>query len=199
MMARLNPGALPTTILHHLGDGACRTIDELEAALGLTKRQVSDGAAKLAYRKYLCRMAVGCYQLTDLGLEAAASGEVITSGPIGPDSKTVRSKVRNTFRDRVWRSMRMRRQFTVGDLVADAATEADADPDNNVSRYLRWLRLAGYVTEMRARQPGTKVTSNGFKRYSLAKDTGPVAPAYRPKTGTLHDYNLGEDVSCRKK
>lgn len=198
-MARLNPGALPTTILHHLADGACRTIEELETALGLSRRQVSDGAAKLAYRKYLCRMERGCYQLTDLGLDAAATGAVITSGPSGPDTKRIRSKVQNTFRDRAWRSMRLRRQFTIGDIVADAATDADADPDSNVARYVRSLRLAGYVTEMRARQPGTKVTSCGFKRYALVKDTGPIAPVYRTKTGTLHDYNSGEDVACGSK
>lgn len=198
-MSRLDPGTLPTAILRHLADGCCRTISELETELGLTRRQVSDGAAKLAVRKYLCRMERGCYQLTDLGLDAATSGEVITSGPSGPDTKRVRAKLRNTFRDRAWRSMRMRRQFSIGDIAADAATDGDIDPDNNVSRYLRHLRAAGYVSEMRGRQSGTKPTSNGFKRFCLAKDTGPVAPVYRPKTGTLHDYNLGKDVPCQSR
>lgn len=198
MMTRLDPGTLPTTLLHHLADGSCRTIAELEADLGLSRRQVSDGAAKLAMRKYLCRMERGCYQLSDLGLVAASEAEVITSGPIRPDTKRVRTKVENTFRDRAWRSMRFRRQFTIGDIVADARTDADADPDNNVARYLRYLKAAGYVSELRTRQPGTRLTSGGFKRFSLVKDSGPIAPVYRPKTGTLHDYNLGEDVPCRK-
>lgn len=196
MMTRANAGMLPTTILAHLADGACRTIDELEQALGLTRRQVSDGAAKLAYRKYLCRMERGCYQLTDLGLKAAGDGEVIKSGPIGPDTVKVRTKVSNTFRDRAWRSMRLRRQFTIADVVADAGTEGDADPENNVARYLRALRMAGYVKEMRERAPGTRLTSNGFKRFALVRDTGPVAPVYRPKSHSLHDYNLQEEVSC---
>ncbi len=197
MMTRANAGMLPTTILTHLADGACRTIEELEQALGLTRRQVSDGAAKLAFRKYLCRMERGCYQLTDLGLKAAGEGEVIRSGPIGPDTVKVRNRIADTFRDRAWRSMRLRRQFTIADVVADAANEADADPENNVARYLRALRMAGYVKEMQGRSPGTRLTSNGFKRFVLVKDTGPVAPVYRPKTLALHDYNLGEDVACR--
>lgn len=199
MMARQENGALPTAILNALSDGSCRTIDELVTGLGLSRRQVSDGAAKLAYRKYLCRMERGCYQLTDAGVVAAQAGEIIKSGPIGPDTTGVRKKVTNTFRDRAWRSMRMRRQFTISDVAADAAREDDADPENNVSRYLRALRLAGYVVEMRLRQPGTRLTSAGFKRYSLIKDTGPIAPAYRPTIGAVHDFNTGKDVPCASK
>lgn len=199
MMARTNPGTLPTTILVHLADGACRTIEELEKALGLSRRQVSDGAAKLAYRKFLCRMERGCYQLTELGLKAAGEGQVIKSGPIGPDTGKVRAKVSNTFRDRAWRSMRVRRQFTIADIVADAAADGDTDPESNVGRYLRALGMAGYVKEMRERAPGTRLTSNGFKRFVLVKDTGPVAPVYRPKARTLHDYNLQEEIACHAK
>ena len=29
MAERLDPGTLPTTLLHHLADGRCRTMDEL--------------------------------------------------------------------------------------------------------------------------------------------------------------------------
>ena len=199
MMARHENGALPTTILNALANGSCRTMDDLVDDLGLTRRQVSDGAAKLAYRKYLCRMERGCYQLTDAGLAAAAAGEVITSGPLGPDTKAVRSKVSNTFRDRAWRAMRVRRQFTMDDIVADAATDDDADPKNNVARFIRFLRLSGYVAEQRSRQPGTRLTSAGLKRFSLIRDTGPLAPVFRPKTGMVHDYNIGEDVPCREK
>lgn len=194
--AKLPPGALPTAIMRHLADGACLTIDELSVALDLTRRQVSDGAAKLAARKYLLRMAKGCYRLSETGLEAAAAGEVITCGPTGPDTKPVRTKVRNTFRDRAWRSMRIRRQFTLADVIADAATDADTNSDSNMRRYLQFLKQAGYVAELRSRQPGTRMTSNGFKRYALVKNTGPLAPVYRPKVSALHDYNIGEDVPC---
>lgn len=198
-MAHKGNGVLPTTILNALADGSCRTMDDLVAELGLSRRQVSDGAARLAYRKYLCRMERGCYQLTDAGLAAAATGEVITSGPLGPDTGSVRNKVSNTFRDRAWRAMRVRRQFTVGDIAADAATETDRNPRNNVARFLCFLRQAGYVTELRSRQSGTRLTSPGYKRFSLLRDTGPLAPAFRPKTGMLHDYNLGEDVPCQER
>lgn len=198
-MARQENGALPTTILNALADGSCRTMNDLVVDLGLSRRQVSDGAAKLAYRKYLCRMDRGCYQLTEAGLAAAAAGETITSGPLGPDTKPVRNKVSNTFRDRAWRAMRVRRQFTIGDIVADAATEGDADPKNNVARFIRFLKQAGYVAEQRSRQPGTRLTSSGFKRFLLLRDTGPLAPVFRPKTGSVHDYNLGEDVPCPRK
>ncbi|MCA1492727.1 hypothetical protein I6F11_17540 [Ensifer sp. NBAIM29] len=193
--AKLEPGALPTTILQHLADGSCQTIDALAANLPLDRGQISDGAAKLVLRGYLERIEVGCYQLTPAGREAAERGEVIKSGPWRADTVKVRNAVRNTFRQRVWTAMRMSGAFTISDLVI-AAAAGDDDPDDNASRYIRRLKAAGYVVELPTRQKGTRLTSNGFKRYRLLKDTGPQAPVYRPKTQTLHDYNTGEGVPC---
>ena len=197
-MVRLDPGTLPTTILHHLADGSCKTISELVSCLALSHRQVSDGAAKLAARKYLIRMERGCYQLSDAGLAAATAGEVITSGPKGPDTASVRKPVQNTYRERAWRSMRIRRAFSIGDVAADAATGDQAGIDN-ARRYIRNLIAAGYVAELPRRQAGTRLTSPGSKQYRLLKDTGPRAPVYRPKRDAVHDYNTGEDVPCKSR
>ena len=121
MVDRHHPGKAPTALLARLADGSCWTIDQLETDLDLTRRQISDAAALLLRRDYLMRMAAGCYQLTQAGLAAPAAGEVIRSGPRGPRN-TVRT-AKNTLRERAWRSMRLRRQFTVLDLVSDAATD----------------------------------------------------------------------------
>lgn len=196
MEERLDPGTLPTTILHRLEGGACLTIDTLETSLGLTRRQISDGAAKLVLRGLLERIEAGCYRLTAAGRDAAASGLVITSGPRRPHTAKVPKPARNTFRQRVWTALRMSGAVTVGDLVMAAAGSDDLDAESNAAWYLCRLRTAGYIAELPVRQKGTRPTSNGFKRYRLILDTGPQAPVYRPKTRSVHDYNTGKDMPC---
>jgi len=196
MVDRHHPGKAPTALLNILADGSCRTIDQLEVDLDLTRRQVSDAASCLLRRDYLDRMAAGCYQLSEAGIAAAAAGEVIKSGPRGPHSGI--REFRNTLRERAWRSMRLRGRFTIPDLVADAATEDDSDPVGNIGRYLRALRGAGYVIELPRRAEGSAMTSNGFKRWILSRDTGPKAPSVRSKVNAIHDFNTGEDVPCKR-
>lgn len=191
-------GFLPTTIMNSLKDGACQTIDDLVAGLELTRRQVSDGAAKLIFRGLLERVETGCYQLTPAGLEAVRAGEVIKSGPWRPDTVRVRKPLPDTFRQRLWTAMRMSNTFTIGDVAMIAAREGDESPENNAAWYVRRLRWAGYVAELPVRQQGTRLTSSGFKRYRLMQDTGSNAPVYRPKTRTLFDFNTGEAVPCVK-
>lgn len=182
-------GEIPTMILRHLGDGSCQTIDELDAALPLNRRQISNGAAMLIKRDYLDRVEAGCYRLTSSGQEAAAKGEKITSGPIRTDTCIARTPQRNSLRQRAWTAMRMSGTFTIGDIVIVAA-RGDLDPESNVQRYLQMLRAGGYVAEMPVRQRGTHLTSNGFKRFRLIKDTGPIAPVWKSKLRSLWDHNL---------
>ncbi|MGZ2403334.1 MarR family transcriptional regulator [Rhizobium ruizarguesonis] len=191
-------GFLPTTVLHSLTDGACRTIDDLAESLKLTRRQVSDGAAKLVLRGLLERIEAGCYQLTSSGISAAAAGEVIKSGPWRPDTVTVRKPLPDTFRQRLWTAMRMSKTFTIGEVAMIAARAGDESPENNAAWYVRHLRQAQYVVELPVRQQGTRLTSNGFKRYRLLKDTGFLAPVYQPKKKSVFDHNTGEAVSCAK-
>lgn len=188
-------GEIPTTVLHALADGSCRTIDQLDVALDLSRRQISNGAASLILRGYAERVEAGCYQLTPAGSEAAERGETIKPGPWRPDTGKIRKPQQDTLRQRAWNAMRMSATFTIGDIVMAAARD-DADPESNVQRYLRHLKNAGYVAELPTRQRGTHLTSNGFKRFRLIRDTGPSAPAYRAGKNTIHDYNLREDVPC---
>lgn len=194
MVDRHHPGKAPTAVLQALADGLCLTIDQLALELDLTHRQVSDAASKLFSRDYLERMAIGCYQLTEGGKAAALAGEVITSGPKGPRDQVRYS--RNTLRHRSWIAMRIRKRFTVPDLIADAANGSDGNPADNIQRYLRRLKQVGYVVELPNRADGTALTSNGFKRWILTRDTGPKAPVLLSKSKGIHDFNLGEDVLC---
>lgn len=195
-MERSVAGSNSTRLLQALAHGQSRDIDELVRALGLSRRQVSDAAAILVRRDLVERLIPGCYRLTDTGRAAAAGNARITSGPTGPTGAIPRR--RDTFRERAWRSMRVRRAFTVDDIVSDAG-RGEADIRNNAQSYLRQLRLAGYVGERPNRQPGTAPSSPGFKRFMLVRDTGPQAPAYRSALNALHDFNTGEDVPCAPK
>lgn len=193
MAAPLAPGEIPTAILTTLGHGSCLTIDQLDTALPLNRRQISDGAAKLILRGLAERVEAGCYQLTSAGLEAAARGEAITSGPMGRHTAKARKPIADTLRQRAWTAMRMSGAFTVGALVM-AAGRGEADAENNLQRYLRRLKGAGYVAELPVRERGTALTSNGFKRYRLIRDTGPAAPVWSDARGRIIEHN--GDSAC---
>ncbi|KZL29439.1 hypothetical protein [Pseudovibrio sp. WM33] len=194
------PGEIPTTLLYSLGDGACRTMDELDAQLDLSRRQISKGATKLIFRGLAERVEAGCYQLTEAGTCAVKGNVTLTSGPIMPDRGKSRAPQRSTLRQRAWNIMRMGEAFTVPDLLMAAQEGTEKTADNNLHRYINALGRLGYLLEMPRRAAGTKLTSNGFKRWRLLKDTGPVAPVWRPQSKTLFDHNLGnsgEVVSCK--
>lgn len=182
------PGEIPMTVRAALHDGACRTIDQLDALLPLTRRQISNGAARLIMRGQLERVEAGCYRLTPAGHEALARGEAITSGPIGPLTGRARKPLRDTLRQRAWTAMRMSGTFTIGDLIM-AAGRGEADAETNLGRYLRHLKTAGYVAELPMRQRGTRPTSNGFKQFRLLRDTGPIAPVWSAARLLMIDHN----------
>ena len=186
---RHDRGTVPTALLQALADGTRAGIGDLATALGVTRKQVSDAASRLAARGYLERHAAGAYQLTPAGQTAAAAGERITSGGRGH----VRTG-RDTLRQRAWRAMRVRRNFTVGDLISDAARDGE-DGYKHIQRYLWTLQAAGYVIGA-GRQPGGRPTSNGARIYQLMRDTGPRAPVYRTEAGVVRDQNTGEDLPC---
>lgn len=194
MMNTSKPGAAPTALLRHLEGGACMTVDQVSAGLGINRRQVSDAAASLLRRDYLMKMAIGCYQLTEAGLAAARAGEVITSGPVGKTGAIPRYK--DTFRQRAWSSMRFNGRFTIGQVVRAAARDGETNARENARKYISQLCRAGYVKELPRRAPGTAISSNGFKRFMLVRNSGRIAPVYRMEYRVMHDFNTGEDVPC---
>ncbi len=183
-------GAAPTAVLHELGQTGARDDESLMGSLGLNRRQLTDAIRRLQIRGYAVADDSGI-RLTGSGHEAAARGEIIAGGAHG------RVKVvRDTLRERAWRAMRVRRVFTIGELVADAAISEEGQPRDNLARYLSRLARAGYVRELPRRLPGIVAGSNGFKRYMLVRDTGPRAPVWREAVGAVHDPNTGEEVPC---
>ncbi|MGY9046299.1 MAG: hypothetical protein ACKVKF_04315 [Rhodobacterales bacterium] len=181
-------------MLRQFSDGASHQTAELAESLNTSARSVSNTAAILIGHGYLTRSKLGEYVLSLKGREALTQNILITSGPNGPNK--VARKRRDTFRTRAWRGMRVRRTFTMADLISDA-DDGIGSHVSNLSRFLGILQRAGYVVVSARRTPGVAKTSPGFKRYRLVKDTGPIAPVHVARTGMLHDFNLEEDVPCQ--
>lgn len=83
-------------------------------------------------------------------------------------------------RQRMWQSMRRLPEFTTADLVATAEVGY-----SNAKKYLRALRVAGYL---RCARPVRSGATGGHAVYRLARNTGPFAP--RIGKGALRDPNL---------
>lgn len=183
-------GAAPTALLQALANGPL-TRAEVKERLGLDWRQTTNSARALMRRGYLSVLDGGRFQLSDAGLAACAAGEAITSGPKGKVKM-----IRDTFRERAWRAMRVRKVFTIGEIVADAISDDGRQPRDNAARYISRLKQAGYVKELPRRSPGTAIGSNGFKRFALVRNSGPKAPVFREAAVCIHDPNTGEDIPC---
>lgn len=183
-------GGAPTALLRALAGGPL-TRAEVKERLGFDWRQTTNSARALMRRGYLTVLEGGSYQLSDAGREAAGRGEAVSGG-----RHVAVKSVRDTFRERAWRAMRVRKVFTIGEVVADAVSEAEGQPRDNAARYINRLKQAGYIKEAPRRVPGTAIGSNGFKRFVLVRNTGPRAPVYREALASIHDPNTGEDVPC---
>lgn len=191
------PGELQMAVLRAVQKRGRAATIHIAEDLQVAPKRVSKAASCLVGRKYLSRIRIGIYAMTNAGVAALASGKVITSGPIDANSSALTRAATYGFRDRLWQSMRMRGSFTIHDLVCDAVN-GEGDAVNDTSRYIRYLKLAGYVRELPGRVTGTKPGSNGYKRFRLIRNSGPRAPLYRSKLGVLHDFNTGEDVPCSR-
>jgi len=184
-------------LLRTLEPGHCLTSLNLKVATGYDGRRVADAIGKLVSKGLVERKQVGCFQLTKAGHAFLESGEELTSGPNGPLTGQRKPNKRATVRQRAWNVMRMGNVFTVPDLLLAVLTADDGDPTSNLQRYIKALVGAGYVVELPARKRGTSLTSNGFKRYRLIKNTGEIAPSVTSPNNTVSDRNVAGDMSCK--
>lgn len=185
---------IQTRILHGLGD-ACLMISDIASALGLVHGQVSQAAAHLIARGLVERLERGCFRLTDAGRTARDRGVRIDSGVTGP-TRAPRQPRRVAIRQRAWNAMRIKRTFTVPEITTAIAREGDGDVQESLRRYFNELAKDGYLVRAVRRQPGTAQGSNGFVRFSLVRDTGPLAPVWSRKLDGIHDFNL--EAPCNR-
>ena len=96
-----------------------------------------------------------------------------------------------TDREKTWRAIRIKQKFTLDELARAVFDSGDraADPVDNIRRFVVALEKAGYLISMKKRVPGTALTSNGFKRWMLVRDTGPKNPI--PRKSGVWDQNDG--------
>lgn len=162
---------------------ACLMVETLAEMTGLSRKLVVAAAGRLIIRGLVERRERGCLEVTPEGRRVVEAGEPLTGGPRG-DLAEPRRVSRGTLRARAWAAIRIRRKFTLADLLQAATRGGEADAAGNIRRYLRALVAAGFLGEMRREKP-TSPTSNGEKRYALIRDPGPIPPVVSARTGRI--------------
>lgn len=168
------------------------TIGVLAEKLNDENRRVVRSIDVLRRRGLVERLETGLYRLTKSGEQARHDGAQLKSGPRKPH--TARAKKPAPFRQALWAALRFGEATTIPDMLSLIPEEVHGrDPRSNAYVYLRHLVAADYVLALPKRDPGTALTSNGFKRYRLIKNTGPHAPFWSGKEGRLIDQNILEN------
>jgi Mn-dependent DtxR family transcriptional regulator len=179
------------TLLGLLKPNVCLTISELHSYLSCDRRRVTTAMGRLLARGYIERIELGCYQLTDEGIAFKKSGQQIKSGPARKKTGVRKVGKKGNLRLRAWRAIPVLKRFTIAQVLTVAANGSEKNAYDSVQKFIKQLCHAGYLRELPIRQRGTKLTSNGNKRYSLLKHTGPDAPRARG-TRKLFDPNTNE-------
>lgn len=188
----MTPGQLCIAAMGALGTG-CASVDEMAAHMGIERKRASQAACRLIRRGLVERLERGSYQLSEAGRTMLTSDDVLKFGQISANRR--RAPSLGSLRQRAWNAMRLTRKFTLADIVTLAANELDGNPEHNLHRYFRALTLAGFLAELPTRSPGTALTSNGYKRWLLVRDSGETAPTVQVRAGIVVDHNTGETHS----
>lgn len=174
----------------------CRTIAELAEETGLEAKQVSTTCRILKRRQMVAQHKPGCYRLTAIGQVARqAAAEPARSGPQRRLTGRRKPNAKTTFRDRLWRFLRLNPKATISRLVRLAGEGRPKQEAANAHAYLRVLKRAGVIVEMRQRAEANSPTSNGEKRWLIVTDLGPRAPVWRPAKRELFDPNSGQNIA----
>jgi hypothetical protein len=94
---------------------------------------------------------------------------------------------------RAWWVMRKQGAgFSVSSLCSAVANEDELAAQASISQYVLWLKRSGYLLRKDA---GHGVSALNKKRYSLVRNSGPLAPALRRNKGKVYcvyDGNTGD-------
>ncbi|MDO8837982.1 MAG: hypothetical protein Q7V31_03575 [Parvibaculum sp.] len=184
------PGAQSKVLAALAAGRVCLTLDDLDAALDVERKDITTAVSRLITAKYVRRADRGCYEATPEGRRAHAEG--YRMGPQGPLTGQ-RAPLKDTLRHRVWLSMRMKRRFTLAELLENACNGSEKNPYANVQAYVWALARAGYLRELGERAQGTAPESNGYKQWLLLNDSGLLPPIVRPRS--VYDANTREEIS----
>jgi hypothetical protein len=188
-IGRYRPEALQA-ILAKLPTGTCLGIDELAAGLSYPRAALAGMLAALVLDGAVERVEQGCFRQS-----ASASPYAQLLPGVDPIMGDRRRRARAKIQLRLWRAIRMREKFTVGDLIRLASKDGDKPISEAASHYVRCLARAGYLQPL-ARESGTRAQ----KRWLLVRNTGAGAPVTL-RTGATFcvvDPNTGEQVPCKR-
>lgn len=179
----------------------CITEQRLVMLTGLRPKQVADACITMIRNHLLIRTAAGCHQLTGAGKQALISGANLKPGVKVAGTTTGRRVIKCTLRSRVWAAMRIRRKFSVAEIVPLVVNGSErGDCTSNVEKYVLALRKAGYLIVMPNRETGSVPRSHGHQRYWLqdGKDSGPQAPVWRADFGSVYDPNTETEIVIKQ-
>ncbi|MFD2678019.1 hypothetical protein [Camelimonas lactis] len=177
-------------ILGAIGNGET-TLDALVAHLPIKRAAIVHATSKLVGRGLIVRIRPGHFALAHEGKVFLAEGRAIKVGVTrSPRNGPYRH---NSFTQRAWNAMRIRKRFTVPEIAMLAALETDKAPEDRLSIFFRRLADVGYLSERAERAPGVSPLSRGRIVWTLTKDTGPVAPSVIGRIN-IRDHNTGEDI-----
>jgi hypothetical protein len=129
------------------------------------------------------------YCVTPAGLEFLNGGKKVASYR---GKWTAPTRVRErTDRQKFWSALRIYKKATLADL-AETKGGDQAKAVQNARKYLKGLARAGIVVRLQVRAQGFAPTSNGFHRYAIARDLGPLAPVVALKG--VFDPNSKETI-----
>lgn len=102
--------------------------------------------------------------------------------------------IADTKRQKYWTALRIAGKATLVDLVETASRRGDdpAKAIGNARKYLKALAKAGVAAVLPLRAKGHAPTSNGFLRFAIVRDLGPLAPIVRHKG--VFDPNTRETI-----
>lgn len=164
--------------------GDCVTPSQIVARTGLTARQVKHSLDVLTRNGLATTPRRACYRAT----EAARQGETeVRSGPRAGVPQGRRLTPSDSLRGRTWWVLRKLRKGTLADIV-ELAAKAEKRPEAAIQAYLSILQRGGYVRALRLPAPA---------RYLLIRDTGPQAPSWSARYGTIYDPNTGEEIALQ--
>lgn len=102
---------------------------------------------------------------------------------------TIKKKHGNDARAQAWRSIRILRHFSIGEIVMTGNIQYD-----NARRYLQRLEACGVIRLQAKNRTGH---AGSFKRWHLMHDLGPRAPIVRTN-GSLYDPNSGTVMAAKE-
>jgi hypothetical protein len=172
-------------VLAAVPPAACLTIDELRAALPFTRNTLAGMLGALVLDGMVERVEAGCFKRC-----IPARQQVPTAGQ--PDLRKPRKRLHGDVQRRLWRAMRLRRKFTIAEVVQLASREGEKSINSSAVAYARALAAAGYL-RLLPRAKGSRA-----QRWMLIRDTGSAPPTARRQDGQrwLMDPNTRERIPC---